>query len=174
MADEQAAPLWYFAYGSNLHRDVFIGRRQMQPLDVHWGWLAGYRLCFNIPVGPGERGVANIAPDPAQQICGALYLLTTADCERLDNSEGVGVGLYRRTPVGIVTGTGKRVGGFTYQSSVIAEGRKPSPRYMGLVLEGARQHGLPAEWIASLHTFPLAVDERAAGGQPGSAASSRS
>jgi len=162
MGDELDPRLWYFAYGSNLDRTIFIERRQMQPLDVRWGWLAGYRLCFNIPVGPGERGVANVEVAADARLCGALYLLTAPDCERLDNSEGVGVGLYRRVPVEVVTGNGERVGGFTYQSSAVTVGRKPSPRYMGLLLEGAHQHGLPAEWVAHLQAFPLAIDEREA------------
>jgi hypothetical protein len=160
MADAHDSRLWYFAYGSNLHRSIFIERRQMQPLDVCWGWLAGYRLCFNIPVGPGERGVANIEPAAGARLCGALYLLSAADCDRLDASEGVGFGLYRRTPIEIRTSTGEGVPAFTYQSSAVTDGRRPSPRYMGLLLEGARQHGLPAEWIAFLEGLPLAVDER--------------
>ena len=164
MADEQAAPLWYFAYGSNLHESIFVDRRQMQPLDRRWGWLAGYQLIFNIPVGPGERAVANIEPNLAARICGALYLLTAADCERLDASEGVGFGLYRRTPVEIVTSAGQGVPAFTYQSSRVTDGRKPSPRYMGLLLEGARQHGLPVEWVSFLEGIPLAIDERETSG----------
>lgn len=161
---EHDSRLWYFAYGSNLHRSIFIERRQMQPLDVRWGWLERYRLCFNIPVGPGERGVANIEPAASLRICGALYLLTADNGERLDASEGVGFGLYRRTPVEVVTGDGTPIRAFTYESAAVADGRKPSPRYMGLLLEGARQHGLPAEWISFLESLPLAVDEREAGG----------
>ena len=40
------------------------------------------------------------------------------------------------------------------------EGRKPSRRYLGLLLTGARHHGLPDEWVARLRGWPLAVDER--------------
>jgi len=157
------SPLWYFAYGSNLDHSTFINRRRMQPLATRWGWLDGYRLCFDIPVGPGERGVANIAAVPGTRLCGALYLLTPADCDRLDNSEGVGVGLYARTPVEVAASNDERVTSFTYHSTRITEGRKPSPRYMGLLLTGAQQHGLPAEWITFLQSVALAVDEREAG-----------
>jgi hypothetical protein len=49
---------------------------------------------------------------------------------------------------------------WTLASGFAAKGRKPSARYIGLLLEGAREHGLPAEWIAHLESFELAVDER--------------
>jgi len=134
----------------------------MQPLDVRWGWLHDYRLCFSIPVGPGERGVANIESALGERTCGALYLLTADDFARLDHTEGVHVELYRRVAVDVITASRERIAAFAYQSSVVVEGRKPSPRYMRLLTEGAHQHRLPAEWVAYLHGFPLAIDEREA------------
>ena len=156
--------LWYFAYGSNLHRSIFLEARRMQPLDTRWGWLPNYQLCFNIPVGPGERGVANIEPASGARTCGALYLLTAADCDRLDDTEGVRFGLYRRLGVDVMLDQEQHVYAFAYQSSLVQAGRRPSPRYMRLLLEGAEQHGLPSEYVSYLRSFPLAVDEREAGG----------
>jgi gamma-glutamylcyclotransferase len=160
MSTEHSA-LWYFAYGSNLHGSIFLERRRMRPLVSRWGWLEHYRLQFNIPVGPGERGVANVEHHIGARTCGVLYLLHAEDCERLDNSEGVGVGLYRRVSVEVLNEPGERITAFTYQSSMTTAGRKPSPRYMRLLIEGAQQHGLPLTWIESLRTLELAVDERA-------------
>lgn len=56
----QAETLWYFAYGSNMHRAIFCERRGMCPLVTRRAWLENHRLCFDLPVGPGERGVANL------------------------------------------------------------------------------------------------------------------
>src|SRR5437899_1036484 len=36
---EHDSRLWYFAYGSNLHRSIFLERHQMHPLAVGWGWI---------------------------------------------------------------------------------------------------------------------------------------
>jgi cation transport regulator ChaC len=159
-----ATVLWYFGYGSNMNRAIFGDRRGMRPLETRWGWLESYRLRFNIPVGPGERGVANVEPEPGARTCGVLYLLTAAECDRLDRTEGVHVGLYRRIPADVVIEGEDRITAFTYQSSMTAEGRKPSPRYMRLLLEGARHHGLPAEYVTFLTSFALARDERTAAG----------
>ena len=152
--------LWYFGYGSNLNHAIFFDRRGMRPLDVRRGRLDGYALRFNLPVGPGERGVANVEPEVGAHTWGVAYLLRPEECERLDRSEGVPAGYYERVAVEIVADDDERLPAFTYRSSRGSGGRKPSARYMGLIVEGARAHALPADWIAWLEAFDLAVDER--------------
>jgi gamma-glutamylcyclotransferase len=158
--DETA--LWYFAYGSNLERGTFLGRRRMQPLVTAIGVLHDFELRFDLPIGPGERGVANVAPQPGEQVWGALYHLTHADAARLDATEGVGKGVYCRLAVEVSTPGGERVPAFTYCSRFSRPERKPSRRDLGLLLAGARELGLPEAWIARLRAWPLAVDEREA------------
>ena len=157
---EPADGLWYFAYGSNMCPDIFTGRRRMQPLATRTGCLDGHRLCFNLPVGPGERGVANLEEVAGARTCGVLYLLTPEEFDRLDRTEGVHRGLYTRVPVEIVVPGGERVAAFTYVSSFSSAGRKPSARYMRLLRDGALAHALPEEWLSALAAFELAVDER--------------
>jgi cation transport regulator ChaC len=152
--------LWYFAYGSNLDPDTFLGRRRMRPLDTRVALLDGFELRFDLPVGPGERGVANLSARPGEHVWGALYLLTAPEAERLDRTEGVQHEAYRRLGVSARTFAGETIGAFTYVSSRGREGRLPSRRYLGLLLAGARHHGLPEEWVARLRAWPLAVDER--------------
>jgi hypothetical protein len=151
--------LWYFAYGSNMSPATFVERRGLTPLASRRAWIDGYRLCFNIPVGPGERGVANLAAEASERTHGVAHLLTVDDATILDRTEGVGGGLYFREPVDIVTDEGI-VAGFTYRSTVTSEGRKPSARYLDILLHGARLHGLPDEYVALLEAFELAFDER--------------
>ncbi|MDX2168560.1 MAG: gamma-glutamylcyclotransferase family protein [Deltaproteobacteria bacterium] len=155
-----AAPLWYFAYGSNMARAIFQERRALRPLAAHVAWLADHQLCFNIPIGAGERGVANVEPKPGARVCGVAYLLSVDCCERLDRSEGVHAELYWREPVILALANGAQVSGFTYRSARTTAGRLPSPRYMGLLLDGAAEHGLPDEYVAFLRAFTLARDER--------------
>jgi cation transport regulator ChaC len=155
------APLWYFAYGSNMSPAIFIERRGMRPSAAGWGWLHGYRLCFDLPVGPGERGVANVVCEDTARTCGVLYRITAEEAERLDRTEGVPGGFYRRVDVTVLAPSDAPIGAFTYQSAHRSPGRKPSPRYMGLLLDGARAHGLPDAYVAFLRSVELAVDERA-------------
>jgi cation transport regulator ChaC len=152
--------LWYFGYGSNMSRAIFVERRGMKPMASHPGRLDGHGLRFNLPVGPGERGVANLEIEPGARIWGVLYRLSVEDCKRLDRSEGVHVGLYQRIPVEVTSEIHGRVTAFTYRSSFVDTGRKPSARYMDLLLDGAREQGLPEEYVVFLQSFVLAVDER--------------
>ena len=162
MTNETKALTWYLGYGSNMNRGIFENRRGMRPLRTHPALLENYGLRFNLPVGPGERGVANLEPQDGAHIWGVLYQITIDQFDHLDRTEGVPRGAYRRIPVSvrIDTASGEQIAAFTYQSDKIKVGRKPSPRYMALLLEGATDHALPLDYLAYLRTFPLATDER--------------
>src|SRR5262245_33935948 len=121
-------------------RATFCGRRGMRPLAVRCGRLEDHRLVFNIPIGPGERGVANVVAELGARTWVVLYLLPVAECDRLDHTEGVHMGVYQRLPVEVLVEGDGPVAAFTYQSSMTTEGRKPSLRYMTLLLDGAREH----------------------------------
>jgi cation transport regulator ChaC len=151
--------VWYFAYGSNLDPETFVGRRRMRPAESCAAILRGYRLVFDLPIGDGERACANVLVAPAESIHGVAYRLTAAEAERLDATEGV-PRAYQRIAVSLQRSAGDALPAFTYVSSLRRAGRKPSERYLNLLLRGARHHGLPATWIDFLRTTELAVDER--------------
>lgn len=152
--------VWYFAYGSNMQRATFVERRGMRPQRSVWGRLHRYRLAFDLPVGPGERGVANVLPDASATTYGVLHLITSEEFDRLDQSEGVGNGHYRRQSVEVIDRDESTVNAWTYASSHGVAGRKPSARYLGLLLEGAIEHEVPEHYLRELRAWELAVDER--------------
>jgi cation transport regulator ChaC len=154
--------LWYFAYGSNMSRAIFVERRGMRPSAVTWGWLDGYALCFDLPVGPGECGVANVVLKAGARTCGVLYRISGEEASRLDRTEGVQGGYYGRISVAVETREGTLVDAFTYHSKYSSPGRKPSQRYIGLLLDGASEHALPLDYVDILRAFELAIDEREA------------
>jgi cation transport regulator ChaC len=160
MNDGREDLTWYLAYGSNMNRGVFERRRGMRPVQARAALLEDYRLRFNLAIGPGERGVANLKAQAGARVWGVLYLITVEQSEHLDRTEGVPRGAYRRTPVRAIVDGGKQIAAFTYQSDRISAGRKPSPRYLRLLIEGAVEHGLPSDYLHHLRNFELAVDER--------------
>ena len=131
----------------------------MRPLEARPGRLSGFELCFDLPVGSGERGVANVRRNESAHLWGVSYRLEIAACEWLDQTEGVHRGYYTRLPVEIEC-QGEVLDAFTYHSARGVLGRKPSRRYLGLLLTGARHHDLPADYVRWLRSLPLAVDER--------------
>jgi cation transport regulator ChaC len=160
VSSEVVDGLWYFAYGSNMQRATFVTRRGMRPQRSVAARLPGYRLTFDLPVGPGERGVANLVADSAATTHGVLHLITSQEFAVLDRTEGVGNGYYGRVAVRAIVCDARHVDSWTYVSSHGVLGRKPSARYMGLLLDGAREHDLPAAYIRELESIELAIDER--------------
>src|SRR5271163_467475 len=102
MSDEPKALTWYLAYGSNMNRGIFESRRGMRPMQARPALLENYRLCFNLAIGPGVRGVANLENQAGARTWGVLYLITLEQSEHLDLTEGVPRGAYRRVPVGAI------------------------------------------------------------------------
>lgn len=47
--DGEEATIWYFAFGSNINKKVFEGRRRIKPADSLPAVLPGWRLEFNQP-----------------------------------------------------------------------------------------------------------------------------
>ena len=98
----------------------------------------------SLQVGPGSCG------------------LTAGEFDHLDRTELVHLGVYQRLAVEVAVDGEERVPAFTYRSAMTLPGRKPSPRYRGLLIEGARQHALAPDYVEYLESFELARDERVA------------
>jgi gamma-glutamylcyclotransferase len=160
MNEESKALVWYLAYGSNMNSGIFESRRGMRPLQAQPALLENYRLRFNLAIGRGERGVANLESQEGARTWGVLYLITVEQFLHLDRTEGVSRSAYRRIPISAIVNGSEQIAAFTYQSDRITLGRKPSPRYIGLLIEGALQHGLPPDYLRYLRDFDLAADER--------------
>ena len=87
MSDEIKDLTWYLAYGSNMNRGIFESRRGIRPIQARPALIENYRLCFNLAIGPGERGVANLEAEAGARIWGVLYLITLEQSEHLDRTE---------------------------------------------------------------------------------------
>lgn len=143
--------VWYFAYGANMHDSAFTGRRGMCPLGWRSGRVRGYRLRFNLEGRPrGKAAPANLFPDPHAEVWGVLYKLTRRDLLRLDATEGVPGRRYRPLWVDAEDAGGNSLRAVTY----IAQGNdvdgRPSLRYLTLLRDGARAHGLPEHYLRFL------------------------
>ena len=138
---------WYFAYGSNLSMD----RKEKRTgciREARVAHLPGYRLAFN---KQGENGevYANIMPADGDEVWGVIYRCNPEAMAKLDHCEGVDSGHYTREQVTAITRSGDAVPAETYiagEGHLCEEGR-PSDRYLNCILSGAKEHGLPADYI---------------------------
>lgn len=143
--------VWYFAYGANMHDSAFRVRRRMRPLEQRPGRISGFRLRFNLEGRPrGRAAPANISPDPAAEVWGALYLITRRDLVRLNASEGIPGWRYRPVELDAQDDEGRSLKAVTYIADGGQEDGNPSLRYITLLRDGARAHGLPDHWLKRL------------------------
>ncbi len=143
--------VWYFAYGANMHDSAFRERRRMRPLEARPGRIAGYRLRFNLEGRPkGRAAPANISADPEGEVWGVLYRMTRRDLVRLNASEGIPGWRYRPVELEAADMDGARIRAVAYIADGKREDGNPSLRYITLLRDGARDHGLPEHWLKRL------------------------
>jgi len=149
---------WYFAYGSNLLLDQKVSRTGAIR-EARRCRLTGYRFAFNKWMRSGGGVYANIVPEEAggasATVWGVAYLCDAAAIAELDRYEGVSSGHYRHAHVAVVTDEGDVLHALTYMAGerYIGEAGRPQPEYLVKVIEGARQHGLPEDYIAVIEAL---------------------
>lgn len=148
LAGPRREEIWYFAYGANMHDSAFQGRRGMRPLEWRAGRIFGYRIRFNLDGRPvGKSAPANIVPEPDAEVWGVLYRLTRHQLVQLDATEGT---RYRHVWVDGEDKKGRPLKAVTYLAAGKGTDGNPSLRYLTLLRDGARAHGLPEHWIKFL------------------------
>jgi gamma-glutamylcyclotransferase len=137
---------WYFAYGSNLWIDQMIARTGAIGHPDHPPrvvCLENHRLVFQ-PLEIGGSAYANILA-PGDGVVGVAYRCSEADLEKLDRFEGG----YDRQPVAVSDQHGDVLAAVAYviKPALAITIGKPSAEYLKKIVTGARQHGLPEEYI---------------------------
>ncbi|XP_026278890.1 gamma-glutamylcyclotransferase-like isoform X1 [Frankliniella occidentalis] len=163
----------YFAYGSNLlARRLHLMNPTAQRHGI--GELRDYRLDFSTPASKRWGGApATVVPDPGESVWGAIWSLDIEDRDHLDEQESVGSGLYD-----VFNATVRVAGGGVLQCRCylmrevpprLAPGearpaaRQPSLVYKQVLLHGARESGLPAEYVERMQAVQ---DNGSAGASP--------
>ena len=115
----------YFAYGANLsHAHMALWCHGATPLVK--AVLPDHRLVFRL--------WADIAPSPGKEVRGALYEVSLADMDALDQSEDC-PDLARSKTIVVRTAQGNR-DAFAYQMNPGRLFAPPAPDYLALILEG--------------------------------------
>ena len=153
----------YFAYGSNMCSTTFSGRRGIAFRSATAAHAPGYRLALDKPgmISTGHA-YANLHADPAEEVWGVLYEITREDLEHIDLTEGVLIGNYRRIEIEVRPAAAPAVTAFTLLSDLGPCTLSPSTRYMGLLIAGALEHGLPDRYVEWLRGIPAVPEDAAA------------
>lgn len=152
------AIVWYFAYGSNMQSATLRGRRGISFRRAVPARALGWRLVFDKPaLVPIGESFANIVPDPSAHVLGVAYEVTEQDLEHIELTEGVALGNYQRVAIPaepLSRLPAARLSAFTLTSEHRDPSLQPSTRYMQLLINGAHEHGLPAEHVDYLRAVP--------------------
>lgn len=150
----------YFAYGSNMATARLQKRMpNAKPLGV--ATLTGHALRFH------KRSKDNSAKcdayatgDNGDAVIGVLFKFDPAERSALDAAEGAGKG-YDAKIVTVTNGQGRRRKVLTYLASqgAIDDALKPYTWYKDHVLAGAREHDLPADYVADCIEAVAAVED---------------
>ncbi|MEQ8559381.1 MAG: gamma-glutamylcyclotransferase family protein [Henriciella sp.] len=143
--DVPAARL-YFAYGSNLKTEQL--EKRVGPVEpVALARLDDYKLVFNRRGSYRPGGVASIKPYKASTVYGVVFKLGEEAFSKLDEIEDPAA--YERVPLTVTTEDGKPLRCQTYVA--FPQGYfPPSPAYLDIIREGAREHGLPPDYVRAL------------------------
>lgn len=151
MKETALAPL-YFAYGFNLN---LMQMRQKCPKAAVAGIarLPGYKIGFYEHTVVWDGAMETIIPDLQSQVWGVLYALSASEWEELDSHEDAradGSGAYFHYPVEVIAADGAVRQAMVFLKARLGNPELPGTEYMNILLQGAEEQGLPAEYITHL------------------------
>ena len=147
----------YFAYGSNMSRRQM---RQRCPDHECMGKavLKDHALCFPRSSPIRNCGVAGLVEEPGAEVWGVVYRLHEEDLAALDRREGYDpskpshVNRYNRQTVRVRMDT-LEVECLTYFARPEPGEHVPSADYLGTIIEGAEEAGLPESYVGALRSI---------------------
>ena len=158
-----SGPLYYLAYGSNLH-PLRLRERVSSARFVGLVSLPGYRLSFSKRSHADGSGKCMYERVPMHSGClhGAVYALDGGQRPLLDRHEGLGAGYHEQSVE--VSLAGERLAAFTYAADAdrVDRSLQPFDWYRELVLAGARFHRLPPAYVAAIEAVVAIPDPDAA------------
>jgi gamma-glutamylcyclotransferase len=145
-----------FAYGSNMCSGRFREYEITPEGEGQPALLEGYRLRFNKKSKKDQSGKANVEPHAGSQTWGVLYTIPKKQLQLLDGGE---IG-YSRVRMAVQIG-GEVIDAWVYIASRPDNdpSLKPYSWYKRFLVEGAREHGIPAEYLAGLEQIE-AIEDR--------------
>lgn len=145
-----------FAYGSNMFTRR-IHERCPSAIALGMAELRGHAIRWHKRSVDGS-GKCDVEPsdDKASTVYGVLYKIPEQDKAALDRAEGLGKGYAEKSVEVLCDGT-PRIAAL-YQATNSDALFKPYSSYKALVVAGAKEHGLPAEYIRMLEATEATED----------------
>lgn len=140
--------IFYFAYGSNLHPHR-LKQRIPSSTAVDQAWLYRHQLRYHKNGGDGSAKCNVVSTgNESDAVIGVVYEMLGSELHILDRVEGLGYG-YDRESCQLKMAAGDWIEAYIYiaQPEYIDEDVRPYCWYRDFVVEGARHHALPEDYI---------------------------
>lgn len=147
----------YFSYGSNMSTLRLADRVQLVRV-VTVARLYKHKLKFH-KKGKDSSGKCDAVytNNEGDIVHGVVFEMAASEKLKLDGREGLNNGYEERT-VSIYTKGGEELEAVMYYATHIEPSLKPYGWYKEHVLRGAREHGLPAEYIDAIEKIKAILD----------------
>lgn len=146
-----------FAYGSNMPI-ARLRERCPSARAIGIAELPGHELRWH-KRSRDESGKCDIVATATAadvSVFGVLYEIANGEKRALDSAEGLGAG-YEEIEIKVLCG-GDPVTAKAYRATDTDPALRPYTWYRALVIAGAKEHGLPAPYIAGLESVPADQD----------------
>jgi hypothetical protein len=150
----------YFAYGSNMCTGR-LRERVPSAQVLCRAKLSQHTFHFHKrSIDGSAKGNALETLNPADVVWGVVFEIDPAEKRRLDVAEGLGHGyLEKNATVADEEGRKHSVLLYVAEPGAIDDNLQPYSWYKRFVVEGARQHGLPVDYIATIEAIPATEDQ---------------
>jgi len=139
----------YFAYGSNMNHSQMGERCGKGWRFLKRAYLSGYKLVFDGYSKKWKGAVANVVKSKGETVWGGLFEVTKECIGKLDEREGYLNHYYDRRELQVFDDEGNCYTAYVYLREPQRQG-KPSQKYLEALLQGAKDCGLPREYVERL------------------------
>tara|TARA_B100001540_G_scaffold153670_1_gene136026 strand:+ start:149 stop:589 length:441 start_codon:yes stop_codon:yes gene_type:complete len=139
-----------------------LNNKKIKMRNPRVGKLEGYQFAFTkksnwdskLSRASRINGKANVSENNDSMVWGVLLDLTESEVEKMDDSEGTESGHYFRKTVEVITDSGI-VKAITYvaHDDKLIPNTAPLEWYLNHVLDGAKYHNLPDDYIESIQAM---------------------
>ncbi len=121
--------------------------------------LHDFEVQFNFLSKTYNGGVTGVEPSAGKKALGVLYNVPPDEIEQLDIVEGIPAGIYYRETVTVIDEDGKEYNAETYRTTEPKGPFTPTTHYLGLMIKGAKEHGLDPDYIKELETLYATLEK---------------
>ncbi len=150
--------VWHFGYGSNLSTE-FLRQHCPSVKPVMKAYLPNFRVEFRFYSNNRQGGISSIMEAPGEMTYGVIYEMPKKEMDDLDVLESVPEGLYTRETFLVLGEDGEWHEGNLYRVANPEGPFTPAKSYLDLMIEGAREHGLDAEFLEKLESMRRSLDQ---------------